>query len=69
MRPVSVNPRLCRPTLAEAVAQACAFREDWFAEQILMAAQASTPVRVNARRIGALKQRMARLRAGPGTGH
>jgi hypothetical protein len=55
------------PNFAQEVAQACAFREDWYHDQIELVAQQTPPgpVREMERSIGPLKRQLVRLRHRP----
>jgi len=58
-----------RPEFAEAVAQACDDREDWYHDEILATAEACTPASAAAagREITRLRRHLGRLRNRPGT--
>jgi hypothetical protein len=55
------------PDFADAVAEACEFREDWYDDQIAMVAERTPPgpVRQMERAIGPLKRQLVRLRNRP----
>jgi hypothetical protein len=56
------------PNFARKVARACEWREEWYRDQILMAAQDAAPgtAKETQRRIGALKRHLGRLCHRPG---